>query len=419
VPELVQEFRSLFGDKPRIIASAPARLDFLNTHQDYKGLPVSSVGFELRTYVLASVNQDQEFRIASMNLKEENRPHLDRFPVHIPELEERGWFGNYLRASVKACQIAGFTLKVGMIALIWSEIPVASGLASSAALTTSFIKAIDHLFSFGIKLNQLAELAYEAENEILGIPCGRLDQYGCAYGGVIRIEMRPPFRVEQLPEFGGTFFAVDTGIRHSTAEIHPKRQEEINRALAVVRERSPSLAPKLGTGFSNASWEELSEEELLPYLKGVPKEWINRVLFTLRCNSSTEIAFRAMKGIYPNEEDLVRVLGEEWRGQIKESLSSGSPKLRLISLIMNYQHVLLRDLYEISLPEVERMRDSCLRAGALGVKISGAGMGGSLIGLAEDEESARKAVRAAADAGAARGWVAKVAKGVTSSETSP
>ncbi len=44
-----EEHYKLFGKKPYVIASAPGRIDFLNTHQDYKGLPVVSVAVNMRT----------------------------------------------------------------------------------------------------------------------------------------------------------------------------------------------------------------------------------------------------------------------------------------------------------------------------------------------------------------------------------
>jgi len=49
-----EEHYKLFGKKPYVIASAPGRIDFLNTHQDYKGLPVVSAVVNMRTYTALS-----------------------------------------------------------------------------------------------------------------------------------------------------------------------------------------------------------------------------------------------------------------------------------------------------------------------------------------------------------------------------
>ena len=79
---------------------------------------------------------------------------------------------------------------------------------------------------------------------------------------------------------------------------------------------------------------------------------------------------------------------------------------------MNYQHVLLRDLYDVSLPELERIRNAALTAGALGVKLSGAGLGGSLTALARDLKDAENILRKGLENGAKRGWIVKVDTGL-------
>ncbi|WP_243678598.1 galactokinase family protein [Vulcanisaeta distributa] len=67
---VAREFREFFNEEPALITSAPGRLDFLNTHQDYKGLPVVAVGINLRTFIAISRSQD-EFVVASGNLRDE------------------------------------------------------------------------------------------------------------------------------------------------------------------------------------------------------------------------------------------------------------------------------------------------------------------------------------------------------------
>jgi len=52
-----------------LISSAPARADFLNTHQDYKGLPVVPIAINLRTYFFAINEINGKFKIISLNLK--------------------------------------------------------------------------------------------------------------------------------------------------------------------------------------------------------------------------------------------------------------------------------------------------------------------------------------------------------------
>jgi galactokinase len=79
---------------------------------------------------------------------------------------------------------------------------------------------------------------------------------------------------------------------------------------------------------------------------------------------------------------------------------------------MNEQQALLRELYDVSLPKIEDMCTAAIAAGAYGAKISGAGMGGSIIALVKDEETGKRVVNTCQSVGAENGWVSRVAEGV-------
>mgnify|MGYP000082395610 FL=1 len=414
INDLTKEFKEAYGQNPRLIVSSPGRLDFLNTHQDYKGLPVVSIGVNLRSYTAIAERDDDYCYVLSVNLKRERVEYKDVFKLTELELRSGKWFGNYLRAATKSLIEQGYKVK-GFNVAILSEVPIGGGLGSSAAFTVSFLGALNEIFSLNLSRKEIAEVAYHAEHDIMGVPCGRLDQYGSVFGGVIKIKTRPPYNIEELPFKQGVFIVLDSGIKHSTAEIHPKRQADINYGLELLLEMPDlpaSLKKKLGRKYYEPKWEELSEEEILPYIERLPEKPRNRILFTIREHKSTELALEIMKGKIPSIETIVRILGEEWRENIEKSLRHHNPLLALIGTIMNQQHALLRDLYDLSLPELEKIRDSALEAGALGVKISGAGLGGSLIALAENVDVAKRVLEKGINAGAKRGWIVSIDVGL-------
>lgn len=377
--------------RPQMVSSAPGRVDFLNTHQDYKGLPVVPVAINLRTYI-AVVEDSGKFEVTSLNLKEKGVEHRDAFPPSNPRLREGKWWGNYLRACVIALQRKkGVKLQRGFKAVVYSQVPVGSGLSSSAALEVSFLKAIDEYFNLGLTTEELAETAFYAENEVMGIPCGRLDQYASAYGGVILLYPRPPVRVEPL-DFGHLdLVVVDSGISHSVSEIHPVRQAEINEALRLLRgmEDLPlTTRLKLGATFEDTAWDEIAYHEIKNYVERLPTALANRVVFTLLMHEST-----------------MRVIAKA---------RAGSLDAETLAEEVNRQHEFLRDLYEVSLPQLESIRNAMLQAGAQAAKISGAGMGGSLLALTRSEAEAKRTVlQKAMEAGARQGWFAVQDRGAS------
>ncbi|HIE18566.1 TPA: GHMP kinase, partial [Candidatus Bathyarchaeota archaeon] len=284
----------------RILVSSPGRADFLNTHQDYKGLPVVPVAIDLRMYLYGEVTDSKRFNVESLDLERYGEPSVDSFEIEINRMQERKFFGNYLRGVVNVLVKRGLAEKLrGMNVTIKSEIPVGSGLSSSAALEVGFAYLLNIAYGLGLKKKDLAEIAFAAENREAGIPCGRLDQYGVAFGGIIKLECRPPYRVEPLLFRDLTFAIIDSGIRHSTADIHPKRQEDINRGLKALMERSDvsgELKRLLGYRFDEPQWEKIGEDELDDFLGILDERARRRILFTLRMHRWTEFALKVLRG---------------------------------------------------------------------------------------------------------------------------
>jgi len=385
-------------------SSAPARCDFLNTHQDYKMLPVVPAAIRKRTFVACSrLSRPGVVRVKSLTLEREGVESEDFFQSGGVEFLKRKWFGDYFRSIHGLVSQKYGMVETGLAIYVDSEVPVASGLASSAALHVSLAAMYSELLGLGLSRMELAELAYEAEHNVMGIPCGRLDQYAASYGGIIKLDFKPSISVEEFDGEGIFFTVADSGVRHSTAEIHPVRQSELNAALKILREASRDpLSRMLEGGFASVDWRMIKEEHLKDLLSVVPPRLASRVLFTLRMQASTEVALQILKYRMVSRQDLER-LGlkpvENWLNALGE--------------VVNLQHILLRDLYEVSHEKLEAMRDSALEAGALGVKISGAGMGGSLLALVRSMDDAPRVEEAFRRSGAQSVFTTSVGPGVS------
>lgn len=407
----VKEFHlSVFGEDPVLVASVPGRLDFLNTHQDYKGLPVVSIGVDRRMFFALSPGGEGLFRAASYNLKYSGREYYDSFRLG-EGLKGGGWFGDYLRASIKALTWRG--LEPGPVSVsIYSEIPVGAGMASSGALTSGYIYSVLRASGLRLGLGEVAELAFKAEHDIMGVPCGRLDQYGCVYGGVSLINNRPPYGARKLGIPGGSFLAADSGIRHRTAEIHPRRQEELDEGLRELLELDlpEDVKSLVKPSHRVVEWERLGGV-IEPYLESIDEIPRKRILFTLRMHESTIEAVRILEGGRASGGYIRSILGtvEEWLGF---RVTAPSTALEELGLILTYQHVLLSTLYDVSLRRLDEMVRSSIEAGALGAKLSGAGMGGIILAYARDEATAKRLAENLKGEGlASDSWVLRVDEG--------
>jgi galactokinase len=400
VKEKLLDFLEPWSGKETRFVSAPGRADFLNTHQDYKGLPVVPVAVRLRCYSAGFLNHTETVRFASLNLKEESEDFRDEFSLSRIELRGGGWFGDYVRAIFSLLPDVVQSVE-GMNIALWSEVPIGSGLSSSASLEVSIVKLVSNCLGHELSPRELAEIAYRAEHDVVGIPCGRLDQYASAFGGIMKLETRPPFNVEQLPARDLLFVIAYSGEQRRITAIHPIRQEEIDKALRLLMDEvmvPALLARKLGYSYHGALWENITEEEITPYLGSLPKGLADRILFTVRMQASTTYALELLR------EEKPRNL----------HLNETSPRDRLSALgcVMNYQHELLRDLYEVSTPRLEELRNTLLQSGALGAKISGAGLGGSVMALVRDSNMAEAAKKSCIASGFPKVWTSVPDQGV-------
>ncbi|WFO76265.1 GHMP kinase [Desulfurococcaceae archaeon MEX13E-LK6-19] len=407
----IKFFKEYFGETPHKIVSVPGRLDFLNTHQDYKGLPVVSIGVNLRCFTAIAKSSSDRSIVVSFNLRIYRKKYYDVFSVKNIGSIEKKLFSNYLKSCVKVLIDSGYRLEE-FKAGIYSDVPIGAGMASSAALTTSFIGALNSLFNLGLSRKDIAEYAYKAEHDVLGIPCGRLDQYGCVYGNISLINTKPPYNVEQLPKLEGVFVVLDSGIKHSTAKIHPRRQEEINTGLRLLLTQNipDSLRRKLGYNYWEPEWGSLSLEELAPYLSKLPPTPRKRIVFTIKMHKSTIEALKILRGNAVDHDFLEEAVSTV-RQFLQEEVSLEN-KEELIGLIMTYQHILLKELYDVSLPILDKLVIESIKAGAYGAKLSGAGLGGVVIALARDYNVAKNIIKKASIIGARQAWIVEVDDGI-------
>lgn len=388
------EFLSDEGLKPLRIASAPGRIDFLNTHQDYKGLPVVAIAINKRICVAAVERTENVFSVLSLDL--EGAPEK---AFEITDFVPRGHdFDDYIKACIYSLLLMTKTpINEGYRIIISSDIPIGSGMGSSGSLEVAFVKLLADLLKIKIPTMMLAEIAFRAENMIMRIPCGRLDQYAAAYGGVMYLKPTWTPVVLRLNKPPFHMIVIDSGIKHRTAHVHPQRQEEIRRGIEQLLslDLPEDLANKLGREDGVINWEELREDDLEPFLQSIDYIPAKRILFTIRMNDLTRVAVTILKGESPKASDLNRLkqLGIHVEGH-KEILCE----------IINKQHELLRDLYDVSLPEIEKIIEAAFDAGACCAKISGAGLGGSIIAFTDSKDAIDRIIQEVLAEGSRAAW---------------
>jgi galactokinase len=162
-------FAARFGRAPEGVWAAPGRVNLIGEHTDYNDGFVLPLAIDRRVTVAAARRPDDLLRILSLEKGTAEVPLVSMRPGAV-----EGWAA-YVAGAVWSLAQEG--VRVGGLDLVLtSDLPVGSGLSSSAAVECSTLLAARDLYGGPQELIQLARIAQRAENEMVGVPCGIKDQ---------------------------------------------------------------------------------------------------------------------------------------------------------------------------------------------------------------------------------------------------
>jgi len=282
----------------------------------------------------------------------------------------------------------------GMRFLIRSDVPIGAGLSSSAALEVSGLAAASACLGITLSGKELARLAQRVEHALRGVPCGRMDQSAAALGKereVLALDCSTwETRSLALPKGWSPLF-VHTGIPRSLAtSAYAERRAACERGLRKL----------------NAAREKKGE----------------RSSAALCALSPEEFASLPDAGLSAEEERRCRHAIDE-QSRVRRFIAELRRKKRpeVLGSLLFASHRSLRDLYEVSCPEldalVEIARGIGISGGVAGARLQGAGFGGCAVLLIESsrveevsqrvsEEYRRTGKRCSFHAGSSPGSVA-------------
>ena len=232
---IFQQASGFFAPQSEIfIARAPGRLDLMGGIADYSGSLV--LQYPIREATFAAVQKDSAQKIGVVSLSNETED-FRTFEMPLENLQsgvlrdykaaraffqddpENHWAAYIVGVFAVLAGEAGINFTEGARILISSNVPEGKGVSSSAALEVAVMQGVSAAFGLNLSARDLALLCQKTENEIVGAPCGVMDQMVSAGGE----ENRLLALVCQPAELKGTIslpaeieiWGVDSGIRHS------------------------------------------------------------------------------------------------------------------------------------------------------------------------------------------------------------
>ena len=166
-------FREVFGGDPDVIGSAPGRVNIIGEHTDYNGGQVLPIAIDRRTYVAVRARPDATLsRIVSYR-----EPTVAEFDVRRSAASGNWW--DYMTGVCAAMESAGARLPQ-FEAIVHTDVPLGSGLSSSAALEVATAVSLGQVVSEPPDMRKVALLSWHVETQFVGVASGVMDQFASA-----------------------------------------------------------------------------------------------------------------------------------------------------------------------------------------------------------------------------------------------
>ena len=363
--DLAAAFAHAFGAPPSSagpvhVVRAPGRVNLIGEHIDYCGLPVFPMALRQSVRIAFHPRADWETRL--VNRDSRFAPSAFAVNERIPAAPAGDW-GNYARAAARALAQRFPDLR-GVDALVDSDLPIAAGLSSSSALVVAMALALMHANGVTVPSLELMELLGRGERYV-GTAGGGMDQaiiLGARAGCASRIDFHPlrltPTAVPVDWQFIVAWSLVPAEKSGAARQAYNERTHECDEARRLVAmrlgQRDDITYPAL---LAAASVEQLLE------LAG---------------------ARATLSGVLSRR--FRHVVTEGTRVRQAEG-AMAAQDLAAFGQLLDASHQSLRDDYEVSHSELDRLVELAREAGAAGARLTGAGFGGSIVALCRAERA--------------------------------
>ncbi len=363
-PLLISAARTVFGEvfpgAPPRISFAPGRVNLIGEHTDYNEGFVFPMAIGRGVAVAFRPRGDRLIRAHSIAVGTTREFSLDAL-----EATPRTDWVAYVAGVADAFPFGGRGL-VGLDLVVAADLPMGAGLSSSAALEVAIARAFTAAAGAGWDPEAAARLCQQAENEFVGIHCGLMDQFASAVsqeGCALLLDCRSSqWKPIPLPVTAAVV-VMDTGVRRRLAtSAYNERRAACDSAVAAVQRL----------------------DERVRALRD-----INQDLLESARSQMSDLVFRRARHVV-DENERPPALAAAFRGG----------DLRAAGRLMNDSHASLRELYEVSCPELDLLTDLARNHPAChGARLTGAGFGGCAIALVEHEAAHDFARQMASDYG--------------------
>ncbi|MCL1893328.1 MAG: galactokinase [Holophagaceae bacterium] len=344
---VIKAHERLCLDKAPLIVKSPGRINIIGEHTDYNN-GFALLGAVDKSVVLAfTPRADNAIRLHSIDFD-------STFETSLSTLEATGleWpnlvLGSVIQLQRSEQNLSGFDLVYG------ADLPRSAGLSSSSAIACGVIYGLNKLFDLNMSVNDMAWSAVRTEHEFMGVRCGVMDQINnlrAQENSALLLDCQDqssqyvPFEQQKL-----SVVLCDSQVRRKLSlSKYNKRRGQCEEGVTVLEKIKPGIK-----SLRDISMDFLQSNKSL----------LNPTVYK-RCHFVLEENQRVLKTC--------------------EALRNND--LESIKRLLYASHEGLRDLYQVSCAEINKLVDGAMQIkGVYGARLMGAGFGGCTINLVEESQ---------------------------------
>ncbi len=265
-------FENQYYREPTGVAFTPYRICPLGAHSDHQLGKITGFAINKGIHIAYGPKQNGIIEMTSLQFNKRAQFHVNS----TPETKQNDW-ADYLRGATIALG-QKYNLRIGMCGVIDGELPI-GGLSSSAAVIITFLSALCRLNDIHISKDEMIQIAKAAENNYVGVSCGKLDQsceVYCQKDHLLYMDMQDdsyeliPTSPNMKPYKIAIFFS---GIERTLAG------SKFNMRVDECRSAAYALKAYAGIEygkFNETNLRDIPYDVYLQYKERLPETWAKR-----------------------------------------------------------------------------------------------------------------------------------------------
>lgn len=344
IESVYHTYQQEFDTSPELVVSAPGRVNLIGEHTDYNDGFVLPMAIDRKICIGGSLRNDDRVQLYSLNFQKTAEFSISSL------IKEENW-SDYIKGVIAEYLKLGEQIQ-GFNAVVYGDVPLGSGLSSSAAVEVATAFFLAQLHGIAISPEDTAKLCQRAENRFVGMNCGIMDQFISRLGQeghALYLDCRT-LHYQLVPcDLDGYVVAIcNSNVKRKLVDsAYNERRAQCEKGVRILQTKLDGI-----TALRDVTSDQLEQHK----------------------SAFSPIVYKRCKHVITENERTIHAVSALRQGDISR-----------FGTLLNQSHASLRDDYEVSCSELDALVEIAQRVdGTVGSRMTGAGFGGCTVSIVHE-----------------------------------